>query len=114
MTGNDPLDDVLDARLRDETPYIEDGGFTARVMQRLPARRASVTLQRSIIILVASVLSVVIAYFASGEGMFVHDAVLQLARFTPMQICLILLACGASMMTVSLWAAVTRARDALS
>ena len=27
---NDPLDNLLDARLRDETPYIDDAGFTAR------------------------------------------------------------------------------------
>ncbi len=32
-------EDWLDARLRDEAPYIDDAGFTARVMQQLPAPR---------------------------------------------------------------------------
>ena len=32
-------DDSLDARLRDEAVYIDDAGFTARVVQQLPARR---------------------------------------------------------------------------
>ena len=31
-------EDWLDARLRDEAPYIDDAGFTARVVQKLPAR----------------------------------------------------------------------------
>ena len=71
---NDPLDNLLDARLRDETPYIDDAGFTARVMQQLPHRRFSWSAQRAFIIFAATIVSVVIAYFASGEGMFVHDA----------------------------------------
>src|SRR5882724_6259686 len=31
--------DPLDALLRDQNVYIEDGGFTARVVQSLPRRR---------------------------------------------------------------------------
>ena len=31
-------EDWLDTRLREEAPYIDDGGFTARVIQQLPAR----------------------------------------------------------------------------
>ena len=34
--GNDPLDTLL----READEYIPDGGFTARVLQRLPARRS--------------------------------------------------------------------------
>jgi hypothetical protein len=51
---NDPLDNLLDARLRDETPYIDDAGFTARVMQQLPRRRFSWSTQRAFIIFVAN------------------------------------------------------------
>ena len=32
-------DDTLDRQLRDAAPYIDDEGFTARVMARLPAAR---------------------------------------------------------------------------
>ena len=30
-------EDWLDRRLREEMPYIDDAGFTARVVQKLPA-----------------------------------------------------------------------------
>jgi hypothetical protein len=32
-------EDWLDARLRDEAPYIDDGGFTSRVVHKLPVRQ---------------------------------------------------------------------------
>src|SRR6266567_1717124 len=77
---NDPLDNLLDTRLREEMPYLDDAGFTARVMKQLPRRRFSLSTQRNLVIFVATIMSVVIAYFASGEGMFVHDAYAR-ARF---------------------------------
>src|SRR6059058_5921667 len=108
---NDPLDDLLDARLREETPYIDDAGFTARVMKQLPRRRLSWSSQRSLIILAATILSVVVAYFASGEGMFVHDAFARMSGLRPLQLLLLILACGTGMTIAGLWAALTRTRD---
>ena len=108
---NDPLDDLLDARLRDETPYIDDAGFTARVMQQLPHRRFSWSAQRAFIIFAATIVSVVIAYFASGEGMFVHDAFARMSGLKPLQLLLLILACGTGMTIAGLWAALTRTRD---
>ena len=32
-------EDWLDARLREEAPYIDDAGFTSRVVHKLPARQ---------------------------------------------------------------------------
>ena len=107
---NDPLDDLLDARLRDETPYIDDAGFTARVMKQLPHRRFSWSTQRAFIILAATILSVVIAYFASGEGMFVHDAFARISGLRPLQLLLLIFACGTGMTIAGLWAALTRTR----
>jgi len=92
---NDPLDDLLDARLRDETPYIDDAGFTRRVMKQLPRHRVSWSSQRSFIILAATILSVVVAYFASGEGMFV------------------LVACGITMTVAGLWVALARRHETI-
>ena len=110
---NDLLDDLLDARLRDETPYIDDAGFTARVMKQLPRRRVSWSSLRSFIILVATILSVVVAYFASGEGMFVHDAFAQMSGLQPLQLLLVILACGTAMTIAGLWAALTRRHDTI-
>ena len=108
---NDPLDDLLDARLRDETPYIDDAGFTTRVMQQLPRRRLSWSTQRAFIIFAATIVSVVIAYFASGEGMFVHDAFARMSGLKPLQLLLLILVCGTGMTIAGLWAALTRTRD---
>lgn len=108
---NDPLDDLLDARLRDETPYIDDAGFTARVMQQLPHRRFSWSAQRAFIIFAATIVSVVIAYFASGEGMFVQDAFARISSLRPMQLLLLILVCGTGMTIAGLWAALARTRD---
>ena len=105
---NDPLDDLLDARLRDETPYIDDAGFTARVMKQLPHRRISSSTQRSFIILAATILSVVAAYFASDEGMFIHDAFARLSGLQPLQLFLVIVACGITMTIAGLWAALAR------
>jgi len=107
---NDPLDNLLDARLRDEAPYIDDAGFTARVMQQLPRRRWSWSTQRALIIFAATIVSVVIAYFASGEGMFVHDAFARVSGLRPLQLLLLILACGTGMTIAGLWAALARTR----
>ena len=108
---NDPLDNLLDARLREEAPYIDDAGFTARVMQQLPRRRWSWSTQRAFIIFAATIVSVVIAYFASGEGMFVQDAFARVSVLRPTQLLLLILACGTGMTIAGLWAALARTRD---
>jgi hypothetical protein len=108
---NNPLDDLFDARLRDEMPYIDDDGFTARVMQQLPTRPRSLQLQRSIVILSAAILSVVVAYFASGEGMFVHQIFARLALLPPVQLLTLLVCGGITTLTAGVWAALSRARD---
>jgi hypothetical protein len=110
---NDPLDDLLDARLRDETPYIDDAGFTARVMKQLPRRRVSWSTLRSFIILAATILSVVVAYFASDQGMFVHDAFARMSGLRPLQSLLVILVCGMAMTIAGLWAALTRRHDTI-
>src|SRR5438132_4813390 len=109
----EPLDELLDTRLRDDTSYIDDAGFTARVMKQLPRRRVSWSSQRSFIILVATILSVVVAYFASGEGMFVHDAFARMSGLRPLQSFLLILACGTAMTIAGLWTALTRRDDTI-
>ena len=47
-------EDWLDARLRDEAPYIDDAGFSSRVIAQLPARRSRNSL-RSVILLAVTV-----------------------------------------------------------
>jgi hypothetical protein len=105
--------DWLDARLREEAPYIDDAGFTGRVMKQLPRRR-SLRTQRAIIILTATILSVVIAYFASGEGWFVREALVRAATLPPLVVFAFVLGCGLLLIVGGLWAALTRIRDPIA
>jgi hypothetical protein len=111
---NDRLDDLLDARLREEAPYIDDDGFTARVMRQLPARPASLQTQRSVIILAAAIVSVIVAYFASGEGLFVHQVYAWLTKLPPLQLFILVVGSGIAMLTGGTWAALARARDPIT
>lgn len=66
-------EDWLDARLRDDAPYIDDAGFTARVVEQLPVRRRHSRRFRSVVLLAAALLASVIAY-ALGGGKSLADA----------------------------------------
>jgi hypothetical protein len=46
MKGHEREDELLEAMLRAEQPYLEDAGFTAKVMERLPPRRRTVAFLR--------------------------------------------------------------------
>jgi hypothetical protein len=54
MNGREEQNEVLEAMLNSEEPYIDDAGFTARVMERLPPRRRAVAWLRVAILLGAS------------------------------------------------------------
>jgi hypothetical protein len=71
-------EDLLDARLRDEAAYIDDAGFTARVVQKLPARPVRHWL-RAMILLGVTLAASAIAYLVSGDGWFVAEGVARLA-----------------------------------
>ena len=106
-------EDWLDTRLRDAAPYIDDAGFTGRVMKQLPHHH-SLRIQRAIIILTATIVSVVIAYFGSGEGWFVREALVRAATLPPLTVFGFVLACGLLLIVGGLWAALTRTRDPIA
>lgn len=76
-----PQEDLLDARLRDEASYIDDAGFTAGVVQKLPVQRRVRRSYRAAILLGVTFLAGVMAYLLSGGGSFIGEAV---ARFAVM------------------------------
>ncbi len=71
-------EDWLDRRLREEMPYIDDAGFTARVVQKLPApvRRHS---WRAAILISITLLASVVTYLASDGGRFLIVAAYRFA-----------------------------------
>jgi hypothetical protein len=71
-------EDWLDARLRDEAAYVDDGGFTAHVVQKLPAHRVRHSL-RAVILLGGTLIASVLTYLLSGGGWFIAEGVTRLA-----------------------------------
>jgi hypothetical protein len=71
-------EDWIDARLRDDASYIDDGGFTARVVQRLPAHRVRHSL-RAVILLGVTLVASAITYLLSGGGWFIAEGVTRFA-----------------------------------
>ena len=102
-------EDWLDTRLREEAPYIDDGGFTARVIQQLPARRARSF--RAAIIFCITLLGSAITYGVSDGGKFMIAAVNRLASMPVLFVCLIAICCGLVMTAIATGAALSKVRE---
>jgi ABC-type thiamin/hydroxymethylpyrimidine transport system permease subunit len=102
-------EDWLDARLREEAPYIDDAGFTARIVRQLPARRQSNSLRGAILLAVTFVASV-LAYFISDRGGFLADSAAFLVAMPVVTLCVIAICCGLLVTALGASAALSEAR----
>ena len=87
-------DETLDRQLRDAAPYIDDEGFTARVIARLPAARREPRSLRVMILLGVTALGSGVAYFLSGGGRFVREGVIQVSSFPIWLLLVFAFGCG--------------------
>src|SRR5213080_5252381 len=71
-------EDWLDRQLRQAAPYIDDAGFTWRVLQQLPARRRRRDSLRAVILLGMTLLASALAYVLSDGGRFLVIATARL------------------------------------
>jgi len=78
--------DWLDRQLREAVPYIDDDGFSRRVLQRLPTRRSNLQRFRAVILLGATLIACLIAYLLSDRGEFVLQAVNRMAGMSPLML----------------------------
>src|SRR3954462_5129276 len=74
-------EDSLDAQLRDEAPYIDDAGFTSRVMHQLPARQVRRS-YRNFILLGITLAACLVAFWLAGGTSLAFDAFANVA-FVP-------------------------------
>jgi hypothetical protein len=74
-------EDPLDRQLREAAPYIDDDGFTARVLAKVPALRRRTRSSRSFILIAITAMGSAIAYILSGGGRFVQDGIVRLSGF---------------------------------
>jgi uncharacterized integral membrane protein len=104
-------DDDLDRRLRDAAPYIDDGGFTRRVLQQLPARRAPQR-ARGLILILVTALATVLTYVLSNGGRFVTNAFFQLASLPMLWLLLVTFVVGLLLTVFGLAAAISKSKGA--
>src|SRR6476620_5984940 len=102
-------EDWLDARLRDEAPYIDDAGFTSQVVQKLPARQVR-RRYRAFLLLGITVAACLAAFFLAGGTSFFIETFTNVAMMpvTTMWVCAG--AIGALVMAGGLAAAMSRSR----
>ena len=103
-------DDELDRQLREAVPYINDDGFTARLLQRLPARHAPVRL-RATILIAMTILASGLAYVLSGGGRFVNDVLARLFELPTLWLLTLSFGAGVLVSVFGLAAAVFKTRE---
>jgi hypothetical protein len=101
-------EDWLDRELREAAPYIDDEGFTARVLQQLPPPRRGHDLLRAAILLGMTFLASILAYVVSGGGRFVSVTLERLAALPALWVFVLALASGLVVATVGAVAAISR------
>jgi hypothetical protein len=104
-------DDWLDRELREAAPYIDDDGFTARVLQQLPPPRRGRDLMRAAILVGMTFLASVLAYVVSGGGRFVSVTLERLAALPALWVFVLALASGLVIAALGATAAIFRSRD---
>ncbi|HZE56796.1 MAG TPA: hypothetical protein VE031_02970 [Chthoniobacterales bacterium] len=105
-------EDWLDARMRDEAPYIDDTGFTARVVQKLPARQVRRS-YRALILLGITLAACIAAFWFAGGTSFAFETYANVAMLPVMWMWVFAAAVGVLVMIGGLAAAVSRSRGRL-
>jgi hypothetical protein len=103
-------EDWLDRRLREEMPYIDDAGFTARVVQKLPAPGSRRSFRGTILICV-TLLASIVTYLASDGGRFLVNAVYRLAAMPLLFVGLVAICCALLATAVAAGAALSSVRE---
>ena len=106
-------EDWLDRELREAAPYIDDAGFTVRLLQQLPPPRRRHDLLRAIILLGMAFLASVLAYVVSGGGRFVSETLDRLAALPALWVFVLALASGLVIAAGGATVAVSRSRASL-
>ncbi|MEY2505687.1 MAG: hypothetical protein QOH01_16 [Verrucomicrobiota bacterium] len=101
--------DWLDARLRDEAPYLDDAGFTSRVVRKLPARQVRRS-SRALILLGITLAACIAAFWFAGGTSFAIDTYTNVAMLPVMWMWIFAAAAAFLVMAGGLAAAVSRSR----
>jgi hypothetical protein len=103
-------EDRLDRELREAAPYIDDNGFTARVLRQLPPPQRGRDLLRAAILLGTTLLASVLAYVVSGGGRFVSLTLERLVALPALWVFALALASGLVISAIGATAALSKGR----
>lgn len=98
-------DDLLDRKLQEAAPYIEDNGFTARVLALLPQPVRRMEFLRSFILVAMSALASAITYVLSDGGRFILVEMFRLTTIPTMWVVVFALGSGMLVMAGGIFAA---------
>jgi hypothetical protein len=104
-------EDSLDRQLREAAPYIDDDGFTKRVLQKLPASRSTRRPSRAVILLGISIIASALAYLISDGGRFINEIIARLASLPTLWLLILASGIGILMSVIGLVAALSRTRE---
>jgi hypothetical protein len=102
-------EDWLDARLRDDALYIDDAGFTSRVVQKLPARQVRRS-YRALILIGITLAACFAAYRLTGGSGLLVDGITYMAMMPVMLMWLLAGAAAVLVMAGGFAAAYSRSR----
>jgi hypothetical protein len=104
-------EDQLDRQFREAAPYIDDNGFTACVLQQLPAPRRTRRSFRGAILLATALLASALAYIASDGGRFLIVTMERLVALPTVWLFAFALGSGLLVMTAGAIAAIAKASE---
>ena len=102
-------EDWLDGRLREEAPYIDDAGFTSRVVHKLPARQVRRS-YRAFIMLGITLAACLAAFWFAGGTSLALDAYTNVAMMPVMWMWIYAAGAALLVMVGGLAAALSRSR----
>ena len=104
-------EDWLDRQLREAAPYIDDEGFTARVLQQFPPPRHARRSFRGAILLTITLLASVLAYLLSDGGRFLVVEATRLTTLPTLWLFVLALGSGILVTTGGIIAAISNTRE---
>jgi len=100
--------DWLDRKLQEAAPYIEDDGFTARVLRQLPVPAQGNQFLRSFILVGMSALASALTYVLSDGGRFILVEMFKLTAIPTLWVVVFALASGMLVMAGGIFAATSK------
>ncbi|MEY2439650.1 MAG: hypothetical protein QOI34_1035 [Verrucomicrobiota bacterium] len=104
-------DDALDRRLRDAAPYIDDDGFSGRVLRQLPASSRARSPIRAMILIGMTLLASFLTYFLFDGGNLVNQVIARLAGLPMLWLLLLTFCTGIVASSLGLIAAISKTRQ---